>query len=125
MKFNFQNRTLIIGTNKIEFENSIKEVIEFANILVVRTDYLNSNINENVYGINFDCKIEWQVPKMEKITFENKEYIGITEPYANLKKINDDKIRLVNCDSTYFDINPRNGELLTNPISSRSGKRPW
>ena len=125
MKFKYQNRILTIGKGKIEFENSIKEVVECDNILVVIIDYQSSKINENVFGINSNCKIEWQIPKMEKIIYQDKEYIGITKPYSNLIKINQDKIRLINRDSTYFDVDPKNGKLLTNPIASRLGNRPW
>ncbi|GAK97506.1 hypothetical protein JCM19294_42 [Nonlabens tegetincola] len=42
----------------MEFDSEIKEVVEFKEFLVVRTDYYESTINENVYGVNANGKIE-------------------------------------------------------------------
>lgn len=125
MKYNFENKELKFSEKSLEFDDEIKEVIEFDGFLVVRTDYYKSTTNENVYGVNLEGKITWQIKKMSKLTYKGKEFIGITDPYSGLTKIDNDRIKLHNWDSTTFEVNPRSGELLTDPMDSRVGKRPW
>jgi len=125
MTYKFQNKELKIGENSLEFDNEIKEVIEFDGFLVVRTDYYESTTNENVYGINANGKIEWQIEKLTKLTHNGIEYNGISEPYTSIIKLNDKTLKLMNWDSTSFEVYARTGELKTNPMESRIGKRPW
>ena len=58
MTFKFENKELKIKGKSIEFDDQIKEVIESDRFLVVRSDYFESNTNENVFGLNADGKIE-------------------------------------------------------------------
>lgn len=125
MKFEYRDNILTIDGKSVEFENQIQEVVDFGNCLVVRTDYFKSTTNENVYGVNDRGQKTWQIKKMSKLTHNGKEYNGITNPYSGLTKIDDKRIKLHNWDSTSFDVNPRSGELLTDPMESRIGKRPW
>lgn len=125
MTYKFQNKELKIGEKSLEFDNEIKEVIEFDGFLVVRTDYYESTTNENVYGINADGKIEWQIEKLTKLTHNGIEYNGISEPYTSIIKLCDKTLKLMNWDSTNFEVYARTGELKTNPMESRIGKRPW
>lgn len=125
MTYKFENKELNINGNSIEFDDQIKEVIEFDRFLVVRTDYFESTTNENVYGINAKGKIEWQIEKLTKLTHNGKEFDGITDPYTGIKKLTDKTLRLVNWDSTYFEIYAHTGKLKTDPMESRIGKRPW
>ncbi|NEV95072.1 hypothetical protein G3567_13085 [Psychroflexus sp. YR1-1] len=125
MTYKFQNKELKIGEKSFEFDNEIKEVIEFDGLLVVRTDYYESTANENVYGINANGKIEWQIEKLTKLTHNGIEYNGISEPYTSIIKLSDKTLKLMNWDSTSFEVYARTGELKTNPMESRLGKRPW
>lgn len=56
MTYKFENKELKIGEISLEFDDEIKEVIDFSGFLVVRTNYYESTTNENVYGINTDGK---------------------------------------------------------------------
>tara|TARA_R110002096_G_scaffold63760_2_gene156129 strand:- start:558 stop:935 length:378 start_codon:yes stop_codon:yes gene_type:complete len=125
MTYKFENKELKINGKSIEFDDQIKEVIEFDRFLVVRTDYFESTTNENVYGINADGKIEWQIEKLTKLTHNGKEFDGITDPYTGIKKLTDKTLRLFNWDSTHFEIYAHTGKLKTDPMESRIGKRPW
>lgn len=125
MTYENQNNVLKINNRELEFENEIKEVLEFDGFLVVRTDYYNSNTNENVYGVNADGKIKWQIEKLTKLTHKGIEYDGISDPYTAIKKLTNEKAQLVNWDSTHFEIDVYSGKLITNPMKSRIGKRPW
>ena len=125
MKYKFENKELKIGEKSLEFDDEIKEVIDFNGFLVVRTDYYESTTNENVYGINTDGKIEWQIEKLTKLTHNGIEFNGISEPYTSIIKLTDKTLKLMNWDSTYFEVYAHTGELKTNPMESRIGKRPW
>jgi hypothetical protein len=125
MKYKFENKELKIDEKSLEFGNEIKEVIDFNGFLVVRTDYSKSTTNENVYGINTDGQIEWQIEKLNKLTHNGIEYNGISEPYTSIIKLNDKTLKLLNWDSTNFEVYAHTGELKTNPMESRLGKRPW
>ncbi|MGK0448822.1 MAG: hypothetical protein ACJA2M_002623 [Polaribacter sp.] len=125
MKYKFENKELKIDEKSLEFGNEIKEVIDFNGFLVVRTDYSKSTTNENVYGINTDGQIEWQIEKLNKLTHNGIEYNGISEPYTSIIKLTDKTLKLLNWDSTNFEVYAHTGELKTNPMESRLGKRPW
>jgi hypothetical protein len=125
MTYKFQNKELKIGKKLLEFDNEIKEVIDFDGFLVVRTDYYESTTNENVYGINTNGKIEWQIEKLTKLTHNGIEYNGISEPYTSIIKLTNKTLKLMNWDSTSFEVYANTGELKTNPMESRIGKRPW
>ena len=125
MKFEYKNKILTIGDKSVDFENQIMEVVDFGSYLVVRTDYYKSTTNENVYGVNEQGQIIWQIKKMSKLTHNGKEYNGITDPYSCLTKIDNNRIKLHNWDNTSFDVDSKSGELLSDPMESRIGKRPW
>ena len=125
MTYKFKNKELKIGKKLLEFDNEIKEVIDFDGFLVVRTDYYESTTNENVYGINTNGKIEWQIEKLTKLTHNGIEYNGISEPYTSIIKLTNKTLKLMNWDSTSFEVYAHTGELKTNPMESRIGKRPW
>tara|TARA_R110002020_G_scaffold17804_10_gene63149 strand:+ start:26001 stop:26378 length:378 start_codon:yes stop_codon:yes gene_type:complete len=125
MTYKFENKELKINGKSIEFDDQIKEVVEFDEFLVVRTDYYESTTNENVYGVNADGKIEWQIERLPKLTHNGIEYDGIKDPYTTIKKLTNKTLKLVNWDSTNFEIYAHSGKLKTNPMESRIGKRPW
>ncbi|TXE14912.1 hypothetical protein ES692_17600 [Psychroserpens burtonensis] len=125
MNYNFENNILEINNQRIELNDEIKEVIEFDGILVIRTDYFESTTNENIYGINIYGKIEWQIKKMTKLTHNGIEYNGISEPYTSIMKLTEKTLKLINWDSTNFEIYAKTGEIKTNPMLSRIGKRSW
>jgi len=125
MTFKFENNILKIEGKTLEFDNEIKEVIEFNELLVVRTDYYKSPSNENIYGVNLDGKIAWQIEKLTKLYHNGIEYDGIKEPYGAIIKLTDRTLKLINFDSTSFEIYAHSGALKTDPMESRIGKRPW
>ena len=125
MTYKFENKELKIGGKSLEFDDEIKEVIDFNGFFVVRTDYYDSTTNENVYGITTDGKIEWQIEKLTKLTHNGIDYDGISEPYTSIIKLTDKTLKLINWDSTNFEVYSHSGELKTNPMESRIGKRPW
>ena len=125
MTYEYQYKVLKINNRKLEFENEIKEVLEFDGFFVVRTNCHITNTNENVYGVDAGGIIKWQVEKLTKLTYKGIEYQGISDPYTAIKKLTNNMILLVNWDSTHFEIDAYSGKVITNPMKSRIGKRPW
>jgi hypothetical protein len=125
MKYDYTGNKLIVDNNTTEFTEQISEIIDFGDFIVVRTDCSNSTTNENVFGINNKDQQIWQINQMETLIHRGKQYGGIIEPYSGLTKVDDNTVRLHNWDGTRFDIDSKTGELLTHPMDSRIGKRPW
>lgn len=125
MTFKFTENKLIVNCKTVVFDDKIQEVVDFGDCLVIRTDYYKAKTNENVYGVNELGERTWQIKKMDKLSHEGKQFTGITEPYTGLTKIDEQRIKLFNWDSTNFEVDPRTGQLVTNPMDSRIGRRPW
>lgn len=125
MNFNFTENRLTVNGQIVVFDDKVQEVVDFGDYLVVRTDYHKAKTNENVYGINEMGVRTWQIKKMDTLSYKGKQFTGITYPYSRLTKIDEHRIRLFNWDSTTFEVDARTGQLLTDPIDSRIGHRPW
>ena len=125
MKIEFQNNTLKINNRELELIDEIKDVIEFDDFLVIRTDTDKSSTNENVYGINKNGEIKWQIEKISHLSYNDAEFKGIIDPYTTINKISENKVQLINWDNTHFQIDANSGKILTNPMKSRIGKRTW
>lgn len=125
MDFSTHNNILTVGTRKVEFPFKISHTELFDEIIIVVTDYSESNINENVWGVNGVGEKVWQIPRVDKIEFEGKEFLGISDPYTGIHKVNEQTARLFNWEGGYFEINPLSGKFTKNIIEFRRGKRPW
>lgn len=125
MQFKYKDSKLTVGNFSIEIKDVVKDVVDFGEILIIRTDGFHSKTNENVYGVNENCQIVWQIKAMLNINYKGKEYIGINKPYSGLTKFDNNTLRLHNFDSTNVDIDPWTGNLTTNLVKYRIGKRPW
>lgn len=125
MEYTYRGNKLIIGNHTQSFDKEIKEVLDFGDCLVVRTDYFKVDYNENVYGVNIHGMVTWQIKNLDTWTFNGEQRVGIREPYAGIVKLDDKTVRLINLDGTRFEVNPWTGELLSHPLESRIGNRPW
>ena len=66
MTYKFQNKELKIGKKLLEFDNEIKEVIDFDGFLVVRTDYYEKNntyysLSSTIHFHPFWAKYNWKM----------------------------------------------------------------
>lgn len=116
---------MTVGTRKVEFPFKISHTELFDDVIIVVTDYYESNFNENVWGVNGVGEKIWQIPRVDKVEYEGKEYLGISDPYTGIHKIDEQTARLFNWEGGYFEINPKSGEFTKNIIEFRKGKRPW
>jgi len=124
MKFSFENTELKIRDQIITFDDSIKTIIDFGAILVVLTDPYNSSNLRNVFGVNSKGEIIWQIQDMRFFIHQGKEVPGFDKPHAGIQRVYK-KIRIFNVSSSHFDINPKNGKVLTHPMDTILGHRPW
>src|SRR5690554_5452341 len=87
MNFSVESNVLKLGKREIKFPFKISHIETFGEVILVITDYYKSNINENVWGVNRQGEIIWQVPKVDEVEFEGKRYTGITNPYTGVHKV--------------------------------------
>lgn len=125
MNFSIENNILRLGQHEVEFPFEISHTEIFGKVILVITDYYKSDINENVWGVNEHGKIIWQIPKVNEVEFEGKKYLGITDPYTGVHKVDEQTARLFNWEGGYFEIDPSTGKFTKNIIEFRKGKRPW
>ena len=59
-----------------EFPTKILEIIEFKNFIIIRIGY-NSQISDNIFCINYENKIIWNISEI--IKKDNEAYTGISE----------------------------------------------
>jgi hypothetical protein len=114
----FNKNSLLLNDNVIkEFEFPIKSIVEFKNLVVVLLDqdYYKRD-NENVFCVNKEGVIIWQVPKYE-YSYDDSPFVNITKDSQNIK--------LWNWDSSFVIIEPDTGKVITTAIESRKGRRPW
>jgi hypothetical protein len=90
---------------KVNFGWPVVEVLEVANMLVVRTDPKPGSCdNCNVFGVALDGTIQWQVGPQQYI-YDDSPYTGIT--------LIDDGIKLSNWDGTDLVVDAATGDILS------------
>tara|TARA_R110002072_G_scaffold287464_5_gene453169 strand:+ start:5945 stop:6301 length:357 start_codon:yes stop_codon:yes gene_type:complete len=118
MKFSFKNETLFFKEKLIHtFIAPISDLLEFEECIVVLLcrDYYKKD-NENVFCLDTDGVIKWQVPKYDYI-YDRSPFVGIDKEGDNVK--------LYNWDSSYVIIEPTTGKVIVDAFQSRKGRRPW
>ena len=104
-EINLMNGNIQISGKTLSFKFDIAEYIELNNIIVVRLKVPTDIIfNENIFGVNTDGKIVWQIV--------SREFMHKNSPYTNMKKVNNSRVNLSNWDGTQVLINPNNGNIL-------------
>lgn len=73
MKISIDKNILTIGKKVIEFPWKISHTELFEEVILVITDYYESNINENVWGVNGQGEIIWQVSKIIEVEYNGKK----------------------------------------------------
>ena len=109
----------------MKFPSNISTAELFGQVILIITDYSESDINENVWGVNEEGKVLWQIPTVDEVEYEGKKYVGITHPYTGVHKIDERTARLFNWEGGYYEIDPATGKFTKNIIEFRKGKRPW
>lgn len=125
MNFSVENNILRIGQREVVFPTRISHSEIIGEVILVITDYYKSDINENVWGVNGQGVIIWQIPKVNQVEFEGKIYSGINDPYTGIYKVDEQTARLGNWRGGDYEIDALTGRFTKNIIEFRKGKRPW
>ena len=67
-----------------EFPTKILEIIEFKNFIIIRIGY-NSQISDNIFCINYENKIIWNISEI--IKKDNEVYTGINKISENIIEV--------------------------------------
>lgn len=96
---------LIIGDKQIEFPYPIAEMLEFSEIIVVRFEVPpKSGLNENVFGVNYDGEVVWQIPQQIHVREDS--------PYTSINRENYNEVGCYNWDATLYIVNSMTGKVV-------------
>lgn len=108
MKIQIENNSVYKDSLKIkEFDFPIKEFISLKHgiAILLHGDYYKNN-NENIFFIDYEGKIVWQIPPIK--------YIYNTSPYVGLTKENEESFWATNWDGTTILIDTLTGKIVRN-----------
>ena len=76
----------ILNINNLtrEFPTNILQVIEFKNFIIIRIGY-NSQISDNIFCINYENKIIWNISEI--IKKDDEAYTGINKISENIIEV--------------------------------------
>ena len=76
----------ILNINNVtrEFPTKILEIIEFKNFIIIRIGY-NSQISDNIFCINYENKIIWNISEI--IKREQEAYTGVDKISENIIEV--------------------------------------
>ena len=83
-KITIYKNTLNINGLFRDFSTKILQIIEFKNFIIIRIEY-NSQISDNIFCINYENKIIWNISEIIKRN---------DEAYTGLNKISDNIIEV-------------------------------
>ena len=116
---------ITVNNKTLSFKAEIKCYEVFGDILIIITKSTDSELNENVWGVNSKAEVIWQIEKLDKVEYNNEIYSGISSPYIEVVKIDEITARLFNWDGCYYEVNPTTGSFLKNILEYRLDRRPW
>lgn len=104
MEVDVKEASLFLGDREVKFDFPVGEYAEYQKTVVVVLDVSGKlKADRNVYGINLEGEIVWQLD--EGTSIDGHSYVG-------LFKDNEGTIRLVNFDGTQLVVNPNSGEII-------------
>ena len=89
-----------------EFHTKILQLIEFENFIIIRIEY-NSQISDNIFCINYENKIIWNISEIIKRN---------DEAYTGLNKISDNIIEVFLFIGIYYRIDVVERKILEKRI---------
>ena len=80
-KITIYKNTLNINGLFRDFSTKILQIIEFKNFIIIRIEY-NSQISDNIFCINYENKIIWNISEI--IKREQEAYTGVDKISENI-----------------------------------------
>ncbi len=106
VSFDIETDKLILDNGStITFKYPIKKVLDASSALIVMLrPPIGVIFNENVYGVDYNGKILWQIPPQQHLDLES--------PYTDMSLIPDGHIGLYNWDAGFYIIEPLTGKII-------------
>lgn len=112
-KYKIQDNKLIIGGCELVFDYQINEVLEIADMIIVRIKSpIGVIFNENVFGVSLtEMRVKWQVDKL-------KYKRGTDCPFVGMKYHNN-QLYLNNWCDIYLIVDPLTGKIIERSLPSK------
>jgi hypothetical protein len=105
MKVEVKSGILNINNKIVTFKFEVAQFIQLDKLIIVRLKVpVDIIFNENVFGLNEEAKIIWQI--------EHKDFIHKNSPYTNIRLLDNGQIRLSNWDGTQLIVEPLTGDII-------------
>lgn len=104
LRYRVEGKYLWIDDIAVHFNFPIVQAIPFSKTVVIRLEApVGSQFNENVFGVNPEGRIVWQVPP-RRLVYSDSPFTGMEEKGG--------KILLSNWDGLELLVDPATGEVL-------------
>lgn len=104
MRVRIYKKKILLDDKEAEFEFNIKDYLIIKDKVIIRLEIPTSTIfNENVFALNKDAKIHWQVPE--------RSYLSDNSPYVGLFK-EGENVRLTSWDGVHLTIELETGKII-------------
>lgn len=107
--FTISKGQLVLTNDKNEkkvmtFPYPVADVIQFPDFFVVRLEpAIKSRFNENVYGVDLEGKIAWQIARRDHV-YEDSPYTAIAQE--------GELVKLFNWDGEELTVDPNSGRII-------------
>ena len=107
MTHSIQERTIVLSNGKLaSFPYPIADAIDFddAEVVAVRLKIPpKGQFNENIFGVDFDGSIRWQIPEVR--------HVGPDSPYTAMRRVGS-HLEADNWDGLVLTVEPKTGVIL-------------
>lgn len=105
MTFLVEGKTIVLPSGVVvSFDYPVQEAVEVRGAIVVCLDVpVNRKMNENVYAIDRQGALLWQIKPMRHL-LESSRFVGVDKA--------DERVRLFNVDGMVYDVDPLTGEII-------------
>jgi len=113
MEYSIKEKDLFFEGKIIQsFITKITHLLVFSDLAIVILDYYSYNQdNENVFGVNNEGEIIWQI--------EGYPHVYEHSPFVDISQNADKLVTAFNWDGSRIIINPMTGRIVEGPIEGR------
>ena len=108
MSYSLTNGYLFVNNTHVEFKYPVVKVLSINQTIIVLLEPQRTNIyNDNIFGVNENCQIIWQVKERPYLNLE-----GYKQPFMNIWITDNGKLMSGDSIGVDYSIDPSNG-LIT------------
>lgn len=106
MEIKVINNRLIFNNSEIKLPFPVKKYLILNNIIIIMLGHPSNKVyNENIYALNEDGIVLWQI--------EPRDYLQTESRYVNIVNIGDGFIQANGWDSVIVKVNILNGKIIS------------